>query len=111
VEIVIVIGCAAALAAGFAQAVAHQYAQRHRWRLVQRYVAGLTIINIAAAFPLFAALTIEQAVTLYGLLWLIGGVSGLATWICHESDPKDSPQGATPEADEMIRKLNEELDQ
>ena len=83
----------AAIAAGCAQAIAHQVAERRRWGRIPRYATGLTIINIAFAPVLTFALPLEAAAILYALLWLIGGVSGLATWLSYEADKKSLPNG------------------
>lgn len=107
---ILVIGISGAFAAALAQAIAHQIAQRHRWRRIPRYVAGVTIIALAFAPVVFSALSLEYAAVIYGLLWLIIGASGLATWISYENDPKTKP-GETPDADAVLQKLDEELGQ
>lgn len=104
----VLVGVVSSIAAAGAQAVAHQIAQRHRWRRIPRYVTGISIIGAAYAPVIFSALPLDQAAILYGLFWLITGLSGLSTWLSYEADPKP-PGGATPEADEMLRNLEEEL--
>ena len=77
----------AAIMAAALQTVWHHVATRKRWRPIPRYVAGITTVAAAFAAPIFAALPVETAATLYGLLWLIIGASGLATWLAYEADP------------------------
>lgn len=77
-----------AIAAGCAQAVAHQVAERRHWKPIPRYATGLTIINLAFAPVLAIALPIDLAALLYALLWLIGGAAGLFTWLSYEADRK-----------------------
>jgi predicted membrane channel-forming protein YqfA (hemolysin III family) len=80
------IGIIGAIAAAFAQAIAHQVARHYRWRRIPRYVTGITIIALAFAPVLFFALPLGHAAVIYGLFWLIVGASGLATWISYEMD-------------------------
>lgn len=110
-NIVIEIGIIGAFAAGLGCYVAHPYAKRHGWRYVPRYVTGVTLGHLAFAFVIFSALPVEQASVLYGLLWLITGVEGLATWLAHDNDPDPKPARATltPEADRLLRDIDEEL--
>ena len=82
----IAISVIAAIAAGASQAVAHHYAESKRWPAIPRYVCGLSIIFIAVGAVLFASLSLELAAMLYGLMWLIAGASGLATWLSYEAD-------------------------
>ena len=80
---IIGIGIVGAIAAALAQATAHQVARRYHWKRIPRYVTGITIIALAFAPVVFFALPLEHAAVLYGLFWLITGLSGLATWICY----------------------------
>jgi hypothetical protein len=105
---VISIGIVTALAAALGCAVMHPIAKRMRWKFVPRYVSGVAVCNGVYAFVIFAALPLETAAVLYGLLWLIYGLGGLATWISHEDVP--DPRSTTAEADQLLRDaLNEEL--
>lgn len=93
----VTIGIIGAIMAGLAQALAHQVAQHYHWKRIPRYVTGITIINAAFAPCVFYALPLEHAAIIYGLLWLVTGFSGLATWISYEFDPK--PGGAVSRGD------------
>jgi hypothetical protein len=111
-DLIIGVGIIASIAAGLACAVAHWHAKTHRWGYVPRYVTGTLIGLIALAFPLFAAMALPDALALYGVIWLIFGVMGIATWLAHDNDP--APKGArvtlTHEADDLLRAaLDEEL--
>ncbi len=110
-ELIIAIGFVSAIAAGFACWIAHPLAKHLKWGYVKRYGTGVTIGLVAFGFPLFAALPIEMAVLLYGMVWLIfAGGEGIGTWAAHENDPDPRPSSTTPEADRAIREaLNEEL--
>jgi hypothetical protein len=88
---VIGIALLSSIMAGALQAVMHQIAERRRWKRIPRYATGLTIINVAYAPVVFLALPVETAATLYGLLWLIGGASGLATWLAYDADTPKPP--------------------
>jgi hypothetical protein len=107
----IAIGVIAALAAGLGCTVAHGIAKRLHWPYIPRYVTGVALGNAAFAFVVFSALTVEQAAILYGLLWLIYGIEGLATWLSHENDPDPRLPlvSLTPEADRMLQNMDEEL--
>ncbi len=100
------IGVIAAFAAALACAVAHPIARRLRWGYVPRYVCGVAIGIIALAFPLFGTLEAGDAALIILIAGGIFGAEGLATWIAHDASPDRS---STPEADEMIRQLDEEL--
>ena len=86
--VTISIGIIGAIAAGLAQALAHQVAQHYHWARIPRYVTGVTIIAAAFAPVVFSALSLEYAAVIYGLFWLITGASGFATWVCYEMDAK-----------------------
>ena len=100
------IGIIAAFAAALACAVAHPIARRLRWGYVPRYVCGVAIGLIALAFPLFGALDAHDAALIILIAGGIFGAEGLATWLAHDARPDSS---TTPEADELIRRLDEEL--
>lgn len=108
VEIIVGIGIIAGLAAAGASALAHRWAKRRRWPYVPRYACGVAIALIAFAFPLFAAQPTNNALVLFGDLVLIFLFQGAATWLAHDADP-DPPGSLTPEADELIRRLDEEI--
>ena len=105
------IGVIAALAAALGCGVAHTIAKHMRWGFVPRYGAGVLLGLVAFAFPLFAAVTVEMGVLIYGLAWLIFGMEGLATWLAHQNDPDPRPPAVsiTPEADALLASLDEEL--
>lgn len=90
-EDILATGLAAALGAAIAQAAAHRIAERRQWKRLPRYVTGLTIINVAAAPVLYVALPLDIGALLYAILWLIGGASGLATWLAYEADRRSGP--------------------
>lgn len=102
-ELVILVGLTASVAAGFACAFEHSYAARHAWGPIERYGVGALTWLIAYAAPLFVALPIEQAVLLYGMAWLIIGGMGFATWLSYQ------PPIALPEEDELEAKINRAL--
>lgn len=107
---VISIGIVAALAAGLGCAVLHPIAKRLHWRYVPRYASGIAVGNGVYAFVIFAALPLETAAVLYGLLWLVYGAEGLATWLSHENAPDPRPSSTTPEGDRLLREaIDEEL--
>ena len=109
-NLTIAVGVIAAVAAGLACLVAHPIAKRHRWKYLERYATGVTIGHVAYAFVIFTAgLPIEVAAVLYGLLWLVYGGEGLATWHAHDSDPDPRPRSLTPDADKLLRDIDEEL--
>ena len=100
------IGILAAITAGLACVGAHKIARRRRWGYVPRYVTGIAIGLVALAFPLFCAMPPNDAVLAWGVTALIFVGEGLATWLAHDASPDNS---TTPEADELIRRLDEEL--
>lgn len=102
-QLVILIGLVSAVAAGFACAAEHSYAERHAWGAVERYGAGALTWLIAFAPPLFAALEVETAVLLYGMAWLIIGGMGLATWASYQRPI------AMPDEDALEAKINKAL--
>lgn len=113
-DLIIGIGIIASIAAGLSCAIAHRHAKAHRWGFVPRYVTGTLIGLIALVFPLFAAMALPDALVLYGVVWLIFGVMGLATWLAHDNDPDPAHKGTrvtlTHEADDLLRAaLDEEL--
>ena len=90
------------------QAVWHHIAERRHWRPIPRYVAGITTVAVAFAAPVFAALPLETAATLYGLLWLIIGMSGLATWLAYEAE---RPSMAGVDLDRLAEQISAEHDE
>jgi len=110
-ELIIAIGFVSAIAAGFACWIAHPIARKLKWSYVPRYGLGVCIGLVAFGFPLFAALPIEMAVLLYGMVWLIfAGGEGIGTWAAHQNDPDPRPSSTTSEGDQLLRDaLNEEL--
>jgi len=106
--IIILIGLISAVAAGLACAAEHGYAERHGWKLLERYGAGAATWLIAFAPPLIGAvnggmLAIANAVLLYAIAWLIIGGMGVATWACYR------PPVAMPEEDPLEAKINNAL--
>lgn len=108
IEIIIGIGLIAGLAAAGASVIAHRVAKVRHWRYVPRYVCGVVIALVAFIFPLFAAQATNNALVLFGVLALIFTLQGFATWLAHDSDP-DPPGTLTPDADALIRRIDEEL--
>ena len=102
-ELIILIGLVSATAAGLACVAEHGYATKHGWGFLERYGAGAMTWLIALAPPLFAALSIELAVLLYFIAWLIIGAMGLATWACYR------PPLAMPDEDELDVKIDRAL--
>lgn len=105
--IVIGIGALGAMLAGLACWAAHEYAERHRWRFIHRCIYGVSVICACFAAPLFAALAPEMAGTLFLLLILVCVGAGLGTWLNYQDKP--APLSETPDADEYLRKLNDEI--
>jgi hypothetical protein len=107
-NLIIGIGSIAALAAGLACVGAHRWAKAHHWPYVPRYVTGVLFAMGAFAFPLFAALDAPDALILFVVLGAIFGTECIFTWLAHDGDP-DPPDGRTPEADRLLREIDEEL--
>jgi hypothetical protein len=109
-DLTISIALISAIAAGLACWAAHPLAKYLKWGYVPRYALGVGIGHLAYAFVIFSALPLTTAAILYGLLWLIYGAQGLATWIAHQHDPDPKPPRAslTPEADRMLRQAIDE---
>jgi len=98
--IVILVGVLAAIAAAFACAAEHTYAERHAWGLLERYTAGALTWLIAVAPILYAAVAVEWASLLLLLLGVVISAMGLATWASYQKPP------ALPDEDELDAKIN-----
>ena len=105
-NLILGISIIAAVAAAFACAFAHYWAKRRHWPYIPRYVTGALIVLGGFGFPVFLSLPIADALPLYAALVLIYGGGAVGTFLAYDSDP--DPPG-TPEADELIRRLDEEL--
>lgn len=108
IELIIGIGLIAGVAAAGASVVAHRVAKARRWPYVPRYVCGVVIALASFAFPLFAALAVTSALLLLGVLAGIFTLQGFATWLAHDADP-DPAGGLSPDADRLLRTIDEEL--
>jgi hypothetical protein len=106
-NLTISIGLIASIAAGFACAIAQRIAKARHWKYVPRYVTGVAIGLVALVFPLFATLETNDAIVVWGVAALIFAGEGIATWIAHDADPEMT--GRTPEADRLLREIDEEL--
>jgi hypothetical protein len=102
-ELVILIGVLSAIAAGFACAFEHGYAERHGWGALERYAAGGLTWLAAFAPVLYAALAIEWASLLLLIAGVILGTMGGATWASYQKPI------AMPDEDELEAKINKAL--
>lgn len=104
------IGILGSLTAGLACYGSHRHAKKHRWGYVPRYVAGVAFALVAFAFVVFSLpVPIETGAILMGLLALIFGGEGVATWFAHQNEPDPPAHSLTPEADKLLREIDEEL--
>ena len=85
-NLAIPVGILAAIAAALAMVVAHHIARKRQWSFVTRYTYGVSVIGLAFAAPLFAALPAESAALLLLILAVIAGASGMATWLSYDTD-------------------------
>lgn len=106
---VVVSAVLAALCAFLACWAAHFVAARQQWRFIHRAVFGVGVIAAAFAVPLFAALSLEAAATLFLILILICVSAGVATWLNYQVD-EAKPQSATPDTDRILARLDDELE-
>lgn len=105
-NLIISIALVAAIGATFACVLAHRWAKRRHWTYIPRYVAGALIVLIGFGFPLFIGMPTGDALPLFMSLLLVYAGGAIGTFLAYDSDP--DPPG-TPEADELIRRLDEEL--
>jgi hypothetical protein len=96
----------AAIAAAFACALVHRWARHKHWLYLPRYITGAIIVLVGFSFPVFIAFPTAEALPIIAALGLIFGGCAIGTFLAYDNDP--DPPG-TPEADELIRRLDEEL--
>lgn len=95
------------ISAGLACYASHGYANARRWRAVHRYTFGIMAILIPFAICLFVALTPEMAAGLTLCFVIIASFAGFGTWLNYQ--PGKHTISDTPDADEALRKLDDEL--
>ncbi len=96
-----------ATAVGFACVFAHRWARHKTWPFMPRYITGAVFILIGYGFPLFATLPFNDALSLFMALILIYAGGAIGTFLAYDADP--DPPGRTPDADRLIREIDEEL--
>jgi hypothetical protein len=88
----------------------HHIAAEHRWEYVPRYVCGGLIVMAAFAPVLFTALEWELAGALTLILGVMFAAAGLMTWLEHDADRQREVSEAITQAEQMNRKIKQEMD-